>query len=331
MPIIHASLWRGRFTDTYMDEVNRWLRKRSNLTQTQLTSDLVTINLLETRDREFDWITKGLADESALFQDQIVAILENPVDLKAIEIKRVRNHLESLDTPSIIVFLQPSLDGRILKDLDALLTEDVHDRPVPFGSPGEQIDWIMDWLETRDVGITRTDAKKIAMHSSESPEVQVDIVKNLATAFKGYDITWSDIEPTFSELGYADEWALSRAIVAGEAGQAVEAYHRNLGQAPARMVVGGLKKRYRMYGMVIDSMKSQQELADELEKNYYYMGHIISESRKLGKARFSRSYRAIARADQRITVEFHDENMVAEQLVAFLARQFMFARKTARR
>lgn len=325
MSIEHASLWRGRFIETYIEEVHRWI---SNHSDSYEEDSLISLDLTRVRESDFNWSDQGLADESALFVSSINAILYNPHSLKAAEIAEVRKHFEAMDTPVTLALVQLEAGGKVLKDTKAMLTEEnERERLVPFGSPSEQIDWIQSWLEARDVGISRADAKKIAQHSAESPEVQVNIVRSLASAFKGFDLEWDDIAPTFSELGYTDDWALSNAIVGGHSGDAIEAYRRNWGSAPARVVLGGLKSRYRLYGMVMESMESQNDLATRLKKNPYHIGYMISESRKLGRNRYIKSYRAIGRAEHRITVEFQNEDAVMEQLVAFLAKQFEFARR----
>lgn len=323
LSISKASVWQGGMVATYEDEIHAWIKEDQ-----EDWLDIERYDLSKVNETGFDWDLSPISDASLFFSPKILLILDHLEELRAEQVNILGSRLSKMDTDFHVAIIQRN-GNRVLKGVMDILTEEVYERFVPFGDMKEQTRWIIDWLDAHDVGVSKGDAEGIAHHSSEDPTIMVRVVTSLVASSRGFDIGWKDIEPVLGELGAFDVWSVMNAIEKGNRSDAIECLIRNRRVLAPRELMAAIKKKYRMYGLCLDTPLRQKDMAEKLEANYYVVGYAMKAASTLGLERLTKSLEVIANADHLIGVRFGDgdEEQVIESAVLQLAQQFYLARR----
>ena len=324
MTIKALSYWSGSMYQTYQDEVYRWLQKNSADEASFEAREIISPATLN--DPDFTWEDSLISDSFLWLTDNRTLLIDEASSIKAPEMNQIIKRLQSLGTLFTVAFVKGS---EPVSSVKKALTEDIRERYVPFQDVVAQTEWIISWLDRRDVSITEEDAETIALISGEDVNIQVQVVGTLATAHKGEDLDWEQIEPHLATLGALDSFALPNAIVKGDRERAIESAARVASTFDsAFMSLGLLKKKYRNYAIFVDSPEKSNVLAERLGLNPRAIGYQIREAHTLGRDRIAKSIKIIADTERRFKRDFVTGVMAKltfEGMASSLAQQFRLA------
>lgn len=327
--IKEASLWQGEYLSTYKDELDAWLFERRIGQESARRISLIDIDL-----QNPDWDNNELHDEAVWFEPARVIVIDHIEIWGTDPIEALAARLNGLDTEFTVAFIQrfstKTTDElqESLKAIQTSLTEKPRDHGIYSNVEGLSA-WIIEWLDSRDVGLSKSAARKLAEHCREDVATAVLVCQQLALGYKGYDAEWSDIEPQLGALGEVSIFDLTKAIVAGDREEAITVARRIAsipGLHPLQPMTM-LSNRYRQYAAVVDSPLSPAKLAVKLKmKSEWGLKFAIREAKLLGKERVIRSYMLIGQVERDMKGGSRLDNwFMLELLVLKLAQQFRMA------
>lgn len=313
-----ASLWQGGYLSTYKDKVDKWLLEFGG------GAEVRRVALIDIDINDPQWENNEINDEGMWFDPTKVLLIDNVEAWMANSIDEMVKLLNRLDTEFIIAFIQRSMTKPI-KAIDTALTEPSHDYGIPSDVIGLS-EWIIEWLDSRDVGIPKSAARRLAEHAGENVESVVQICQALALGHRGFEIVWGDILPQLGELGEVSIFDLTNAIIAGDREQAVTVARRIANISSPLQPLKLLSNKYRQYAATMGTQLLVDDLATKLNANKWVLRHSIREARKLGRDRVIRSYALIAEAERNMKGGSKlKPQEIFEILVIQLAQQFRLA------
>lgn len=318
--------WVGKYDEVYSDDVEAWRTGFS-------TDDVSVVDCAQSSpdpsskvfDPDFEgrYLTGG-----SLFETEKVILFRNTqewdedtelvpsLDLMIREFSGESLHIGIIHKGGI-----PS-DAFIEKYIDELV-----DERVPYGIPDEFVEWITNWLESRDRGISKSDANKISDYCGN----QESLIPPLVAALKwwlsdtnpGDTLKLDDIKGHFGDLGSIDSFfEIREKIVKGDRA-GVDEVVRRLSRSSHPLVpykyIAGIYPKY----------------ARALNPNYMdrgvspgYWNYLRREANTLGQRRVVACMAAIADYERKIKFNKIDEAWFhAAVLFDYLTRQFIAASK----
>lgn len=317
--IKEASLWQGGYLSTYKTELDEWLESRRVGTE-----EIRRISLLDIDPKDPRWEDHELHDESVWFEPSKTLYIDNLELWKADQINPLMKMLAGLETIFTIAFVQRSM-AKPLKSLSDLLTEEPRDHGISTDVDGLS-EWIVEWLDSRDVKLQQSAARRLAEHCAEDVEQAVQVCQALSIGNHGQKATWADIEPQLGSLGEVPIFDLTKAIVAGDKEGAVIIARRIANTSHPLQPLKLISNKYRQYAAAVDSRLSVKDLATQLGVNEWALKYSSTEAKRLGKERVIKSYMMITEAERNMKGGSRiDPQEILETLVLRLAIQFDLA------
>jgi len=321
--IKESTLWQGGYLSLYEDEVHTWLRERTAEGEDFIRFDLGSLDPARATELLYETY---INDDAIWFTPERALLIDRVNDWKAEHLSRLTGALQSLETQFTIAFVAHNFTKPI-KALEAAITDTKYrDRGVPSDENG-LAEWLMEWLDKRDVGLSRKNAVRIAEHVGTDTEIAVNVARALATGFEGVDLGWDDIAPQLGSLGAVNIFDLTKHIVAGDRERAIEVALRISASSHPLGVIKLLSNRYRQYAVASGDPKATPDsLVSAFGGSPYAAKYAYNEGRKLGPERTAKSIQLIYGAEHGCKGGSKlDMSTQIEVLVIQLAQQFSLA------
>ena len=312
--------WIGLYDDAYLDEVAGWFDAIDS-------TDKISVSCLDYTydDPNFNFAGEFLVG-GGLYDDTKVVLIRDAQEWSDDDITYCINTLESSSADVYVGFTFKG--GEPGKNTSTWLSEEVIDRRIGFRDRGELVEWIITWLDDRDVKIKKAEAQKIADHVG----TEIALVPRLLSAFKKFlnleehdTMTYDEVKSDLGDLGLMPMFYIMDKISSGNRRSASDFCTRLGGESSPLGTLGYMTKQYRTMAILANDPNIS---ATDLGQNAFIFKKIVQMAKVLGEQRTITSLSMIQKADQDMKgAGIFDPDQTFSILVDSLTRQFELARR----
>lgn len=286
-----CALWMGKAPMLYAEEIDRWVGavvREHGLHQ----HDIVHLTLGTDSDRAA-LLASELSDEDVWMSPRKVLILRGVEELKSADAATLVEHLKAAESVWNVAFVQAS--GAVLKAIDALRTEPLHDFRIPDGTD-QAADFGRSWLRSRGIEASATAMRNLADYSGEDRVGFASALTALAAVEANRELGWDDVRVHMSGTGAVKVFDITNAIARGDREGAVQGVLR-LGSSHPLQLAKMLENRYRGYIAMLGGGKAA-DVAKQLgmSTSPFAVKRIEQEAKRLGSDRAVRSLAIVGEA-----------------------------------